>query len=307
MLNQILTVSLPPTIILLYSFAETDSKCRLPILMRMDTIVLHSRHRHHQGCYASGLSHRDRKGSLWIISTKVSWNLRVTSRNGTTQTRSDIQNVLTECNGLFLSSEETSSLKTLSAYIEAVRRLLALILQIPPLDPSTGLRIAYLLRLTGDVLNSIPGYTLGMDKTIIQQTLQDLVDFLDDLDQAWLSVLQGQVWDPERGEGIDLIVPVEEAINLKFNLPSQTDLTRLRSLLFTGQSALEEWLSGERSQRDAQAAQTEDLGDVSGMLSRMGLLHEFDSLFSRTLDFLGGFGENISRNILDPQEEGLME
>ncbi|KAF8874218.1 hypothetical protein CPB84DRAFT_1838890 [Gymnopilus junonius] len=204
-------------------------------------------------------------------------------------------------------SEETSALKTLSAYIEAVGRLLALILQIPPLDPSTGLRIAYLLRLTGDLISSIPGYKLGRDNAVIHQTLQDLIDFLDDLDQAWLSVLQGQVWDPETREGVDLVVPVEEASTLKSTPASQTDLTRLRSLLFTGQSALEEWLSSQRSQPDVRDTQADDLGDVSGMLSRMGLFHEFDSLFSRTLDFLGGFGENISRNILDPQEEGLME
>ena len=174
-------------------------------------------------------------------------------------------------------------------------------------SPSTGLRIAYLLHLTGDVLSSIPGYTLGTDNNVIQQTLQDLIDFLDDLDQAWLSVLQGQIWDPEKGEGVDLIVPVEEATTLKSSPPSQTDLTRLRSLLFAGQSALEEWLSAKQVENDVQATQADDVDDVSGMLSRLGLLHEFDGLFSQTLDYLGGFGESVSRNILNPQEEGVME
>jgi hypothetical protein len=47
---------------------------------------------------------------------------------------------------------------------------------------------------------------------------------------------------------------------------------------------LEEWLTNEKAQAD-----DADNDDVSGMLERMGLLDEFDSLFVRTLDFLGGF------------------
>ena len=181
-----------------------------------------------------------------------------------------------------------------------------IILQIPPVDPSTSLRTAYLLRLTGDVLNSITGYRLTSESTptngqadgsiastaiplpLARSALYDLLDFLDDLDQAWVAVLQGQVWDPSSGTGVDLVVPIDSSsgLNVKSTPPSQTDVTRLRSLLIGGQSALEEWLGEERLTQGGEGEED----DLSATLERMGLLDEFDELFSKTLDFLGGAG-----------------
>ena len=185
-----------------------------------------------------------------------------------------------------------------------------IILQIPPVDPSTSLRTAYLLRLTGDVLNSITGYRLTSESPptngqadspiastanldsiplpLARSALDDLLNFLDDLDQAWVAVLQGQVWDPSSGAGVDLVVPIDSSsgLNVKSTPPSQTDVTRLRSLLIGGQSALEEWLGEERLTQGGEGAED----DLSATLERMGLLDEFDELFSKTLDFLGGFG-----------------
>ncbi|KAF9557755.1 hypothetical protein CPC08DRAFT_639911 [Agrocybe pediades] len=213
-------------------------------------------------------------------------------------------------------SESTSSLKTLTAYLEAARKLLGIILQIPPLDPSAGLRITYLLRLTGEVLGSIPSYSMGHSQSSpsVQETLQELADFLDDLDQSWLAVLQGQVWDPETAEGVDLILPIDDisrtpnsTLPLKSTPPSQTDIARLRSLLFAGESSLEEWLTNQNAQPGENTADKDDLGDVTRMLERMGLLEEFDSLFARTLDYLGGFSGKVSRSIVNPDEEVLME
>lgn len=232
----------------------------------------------------------------------------------------------------------SSTLKTLPAYLDAVRRILALILQIPPVDPSTSLRIAYMLRLTGDTLGAIPGYTLTLGASddpslTIRDTLQDLVDFLDDLDQAWVAVLQNQIWDPASAEGVDLVLPASievlapaPATNangnsvsrrptiLKSTPPSQTDVTRLRSLLFAGQSSLEEWLAHARSvgteielDTESQPQGHEQEQDVSSMLARMGLLDDFDALFVRTLDFLGGFAGNVSRNTVTPLEESTMQ
>ena len=203
-------------------------------------------------------------------------------------------------------------MRTLPAYLEAARRLLLLVIQIPPIDPSTGLRIAYLLRLTGDVLFAIPGYQLETSTTTsIQETLRDVLEFLGDLDQAWLAVLQSQVWDPSTGQAVDLVVArnddpqtinpssnIPSALSIKSTPPSQTEVTRLQSLLFTGESSLEEWLTNEKSRAD-----DADNDDVSGMLDRMGLLDEFDSLFVRTLDFLGGFTGTTA----EPIEEVVME
>lgn len=205
-------------------------------------------------------------------------------------------------------------MRTLPAYLEAARHLLLLVIQIPPIDPSTGLRTAYLLRLTGDVLFAIPGYQLETSTTTsIQETLRDVLEFLSDLDQAWLAVLQSQVWDPSTGQAVDLVVDLHDddsqTINPPSNMPSalssvkstppsQTEVTRLQSLLFTGESSLEEWLTNEKSRAD-----DADNDDVSGMLARMGLLDEFDSLFVRTLDFLGGFTGTTA----EPDEEVVME
>jgi hypothetical protein len=49
----------------------------------------------------------------------------------------------------------------------------------PPVDPSTSLPIAHLLRLTGDVLCSIPGYTFSLS------ILQNLADFLNMIRPGW--------------------------------------------------------------------------------------------------------------------------
>lgn len=197
-------------------------------------------------------------------------------------------------------------LKTLPDYLEAARHLLLLVIQIPPIDPSTGLRTAYLLRLTGDVLSAIPGYQLNT--TSIQETLRDLLEFLSELDQAWLAVMQSQVWDPSTAQAVDLVIAVEDdshgspnppsALSIKSTPPSQTEVTRLRSLLFTGESALEEWLTNKKTWAD-----DVDNDDVSGMLEGMGLLEGFDSLFVRTLDFLGGFMGTVA----EPVEELVME
>ena len=76
-------------------------------------------------------------------------------------------------------------------------------------------------------------------------------------------------------------------MNVKFTPPSQTDVTRLRSLLIGGQSALEKWLGEERL---TQGGEGEEDG-LSATLARMDLPDEFNELFSKTLDFwedLGG-------------------
>ncbi|KAF9018419.1 hypothetical protein BDZ89DRAFT_1140024 [Hymenopellis radicata] len=101
-------------------------------------------------------------------------------------------------------SEPTTHLPTLQFYLESASTLLGLILQIPPVDPSTSLRTSYLLHLTNDVFGSATGYAPTA------QNVVDLVDWLDDLDQAWLAVLHAQVWDPRKGAGMDLVVDADD-------------------------------------------------------------------------------------------------
>ncbi|PBK70012.1 hypothetical protein ARMSODRAFT_956063 [Armillaria solidipes] len=183
-------------------------------------------------------------------------------------------------------SQPTSHLPTLQLYLEAATQILSIILQIPPIDPSTSLRTSYLLHLTNDVLSSIVGYAPD------PQNVVDLMDWLDDLDQAWLAVLQSQVWDPKEGLGVDLVIDVDSvAAGVKSSPLSQTERTRLRSLLLGGVETLEEWLFG-----------WEGDGDSSGnILEATGLQTAFDEVFSRTLDELGGLGGlNLDRiNLCD--------
>ncbi|GLB35600.1 hypothetical protein LshimejAT787_0211650 [Lyophyllum shimeji] len=174
-------------------------------------------------------------------------------------------------------SEPTTHLPTLHDYLDASRKLLSVILQIPPIDPSTSLRTAFLLRLTNDTLMSIPGYP-PTDKT-----LPEALDWFDDLDQAWLTVLQAQVWDSQTGAGVDLHIDAADATaGVKSSPVSQTERTRLRSLLVGSAAALEEWLETQKEREGDE--------DIEMMLQRLGLQAEFDDLFSRTLDYLGGLG-----------------
>ena len=167
-------------------------------------------------------------------------------------------------------SQPTTHLPTLSLYLDAARQILSLILQIPPLDPSTSLRTALLLRLTSDTLNSITGYPA------LPESLPEALDWLDDLDQAWLAVLKAQIWDPIEAKGVDLIIDAADASEgMKSSPVSQTERTRLRSLMLGSSASLEDWLYNH-----------DDDEDVESMLERLGLQADFDGLFSRTLDYL---------------------
>ena len=124
-------------------------------------------------------------------------------------------------------------------------------------------------------MNSIPGYPPDSN------TLPNLLEFLDDLDQAWLTVLQNQIWDPLLKEAVDLVIPAQQlSSNSKIHSTpmSQTERTRLRSLLVTGTSQLEEWLA-------SMSTGSEELHEA---FERMGLQQAFDDLFSMTMAELGG-------------------
>ncbi|KAF9061690.1 hypothetical protein BDP27DRAFT_324330 [Rhodocollybia butyracea] len=181
-------------------------------------------------------------------------------------------------------SSETSNLRTLETYLQAAQRILGLILQIPPVDPSTSLRTQLLLRLTNDVLTCIPGYPPTSD-----ENLPIAMEFLDDLDQSWCAVLQSQVWNPQEGIGEDLIVDAEDVTKgIKSTPMSQTERTRLKSLLLGGVTTLEEWLEGKPI-----GVNRQPLGDV--------LEDGLNDIFSNTLEELGGLGV-VALEPLEPEE-----
>lgn len=128
-------------------------------------------------------------------------------------------------------------------------------------------------------MNSIPGYVPDT------QTLAQLLAWLDDLDKGWLAVLRSQAWDPIVRTGTDVTLPAD---NSQHSTPaSQTDRTRLRSILVAGTSRMEEWL-----QEIDMEGQSYELA-----LERLGLQQGFDELFSGTLAEMG----SLTGSMNDPQ------
>ena len=162
-----------------------------------------------------------------------------------------------------------------------MRTLLTLTLQIPPVALSGMLRTSLLLRLTGTVLDDIVGYLPDVADLI------PLLQWLDMLDRGWLSVLCRHAWDPMRG-GVEL---PEELLKGR-PLPTQTDCTRVHSLLVAGISALENWMEGNN----------EDEGDnLVHDMRRLGYQSTFDELFHRTLTKL----HELELDNVDDEEELL--
>ncbi|KAN0107606.1 hypothetical protein V8E52_010021 [Russula decolorans] len=177
--------------------------------------------------------------------------------------------------------EPESKLPTLQAYLLAMRTLLTLTLQIPPVALSGMLRTSLLLRLTGTVLDDIVGYRPDVADLI------PLLQWLDMLDRGWLSVLRRHAWHPMRG-GVEL--PGE--LLKKTPLPTQTDCTRVHSLLVTGISALETWMEGKNNDEE---------DDLVHDMRRLGYQSTFDELFHRTLTKL----HELELDKVDDEEELL--
>lgn len=166
-------------------------------------------------------------------------------------------------------SHPSSALTTLSAYLEASRHLLNLILQIPPIDPSASLRNTLLLRLTGETFNSVPGYAPD------ESSLPILLDWLQVLDRGWLAVLRSQGWDPEARSGIS----VRLADDARSGSLSQTERIRLKSLLVAGMEMFEEWVELPHTQSGEGQGETPDVGTMQA--------ERFGDLFSCTLTEMG--------------------
>lgn len=117
--------------------------------------------------------------------------------------------------------------------------------------------------------------------------LPQLLDWLNDLDRGWLAILRSQAWDTDTRQGVDvprehdgLRPPDGDTTGTLIGSPlSQTERTRLRSLLIGGTAQLEEWLV------DLDAAGRG--ADYTAALETMGLQQGFDDLFSGTLSEMG--------------------
>ncbi|KAI0344982.1 hypothetical protein BDW22DRAFT_1353801 [Trametopsis cervina] len=153
---------------------------------------------------------------------------------------------------------------------------MSIILQIPPIDPSASLRTMLLLRLTGDVMGSVTGYHPDVD------VLSQLLEWMNDLDRGWLAVLRSQAWDVDDRTGTDVLLGSDTTANAEASARrstpmSQTDRTRLRSILISGTATMEEWL-----------VELDTAGEgYDVVLSTLGLQQGFDELFAGTLAEMG--------------------
>ncbi|KAG8932125.1 hypothetical protein FRC01_000239 [Tulasnella sp. 417] len=189
-------------------------------------------------------------------------------------------------------ADPSSSLPHLHHYLTAVRPVVSVVLQIPPVDPSASLRVAFLLRVTGDMLTAIPSYPLvgppptpdlqPSDPPTLEVTLIELIDCIAQLDKGWVAVLASQAWDPGAGQG--------EGVSVTSGGPSETDKARLRSILLLGREAITDWLA---------------LGQIQ---LEQEIQEEFSCIFWRTLRKLGEAAsisnDDINVDLDDSDEDG---
>ncbi|KAL1742179.1 hypothetical protein HDZ31DRAFT_84314 [Schizophyllum fasciatum] len=168
-------------------------------------------------------------------------------------------------------AEASTSTPTLDAYLHACRQILSIVLQIPPIQPSASLRTAYLLHLSNDALSAVTGYSATLD------SLPGLLEWLDDLDRAWLVALTGQIWQPDARAGV--APPDTVALDTR-KLITQTDRTRLKSMLISGSAVIEDWVGDVVSQPEL------DVDDVESLMQRLGIVEGSVRLFPRSLDEL---------------------
>lgn len=109
------------------------------------------------------------------------------------------------------------------------------------------------------------------------------------LDHGWLCVLCGRAWDPARYGGVEL--PEELLENAP--LPTQTDCTRVRSLLITVTAigALGNWMEGKNE---------DDEDNLIHDMQRLGCQGTFDMLFHQTLTRLHELEPNESSDEEEP-------
>ena len=213
----------------------------------------------------------------------------------------------------------------------------------------TSEALSAITRYPRPVLNGSRGRTQSHSESDAggAETLKELLSWLDELDKGWHTVLCSQAWDPNAHDGVDINIHVDvlgdlhphhetgmddqsksdsgtiqsdedyspASLGNTTSALSQTDRTRLRSLLVSGISALEEWLegiqappstaphrtngpgSGMQLDEEKELEQELDFGsqgdDLETTLEHLGLQQAFDDLFSRTLTSMGELGGEV--------------
>ncbi|ORX36484.1 hypothetical protein BD324DRAFT_651722 [Kockovaella imperatae] len=153
---------------------------------------------------------------------------------------------------------------------ERLLPLLTLILQIPPVEPWGGVRVSYLLTLTGsmiDFITSLPLVKLSsmahaptpetsasdidevddaapaedevdaIAQAEAARTMRRLLDLLSEVDRGWLAVLRGDAWiPPAKAGGRGHPIPVQFGCQV-----GATERIRLRSIIMASRSKFVAW------------------------------------------------------------------
>lgn len=127
--------------------------------------------------------------------------------------------------------------------------------------------------------------------------LISLIEWLGNLDVGWAAVLEGEdvTVDVVSGNGRGVVRAGTEAVadnelldrdyekgGKGSDILTQTEKTRLKSLLITGAARIEEWLEGVRP-GSAENEEEEQAGEYVDALEKMGLREVLDHLFEETL------------------------
>ncbi|KAB5595223.1 hypothetical protein CTheo_1301 [Ceratobasidium theobromae] len=172
--------------------------------------------------------------------------------------------------GVRKRNEPDTPYKTLSAYVAATSSLVTMILLIPPAKSSASIRTAWLLRITGDIFENIPAYSLGTVATSPPRspndqadqneqehpppqpmlseeglaTLEEVFCLLEKLDAGWCAIIRNERWDSTVNQGIfEESSTAGDQSNVESNQAfSVTDSTRLRSIIVSGKDEFDDWL-----------------------------------------------------------------
>ncbi|KAF8610748.1 hypothetical protein BDV93DRAFT_601713 [Ceratobasidium sp. AG-I] len=176
--------------------------------------------------------------------------------------------------GVRKRNEPDSPYNTLSAYVAAASSLVTMVLLIPPTSSSASIRTSWLLRITGDILEDVPAYSLGTkpdptpnipDPTEDEDedefgppalvlsdeglaTLEEVFQLLEKLDEGWCAVIRNERWDSALNHGIfaqssDSAAADDQSAGDSTGAVSVTDSTRLRSLIISGKDEFDDWLA----------------------------------------------------------------
>ncbi|KAG9083899.1 hypothetical protein FRC06_004323 [Ceratobasidium sp. 370] len=182
--------------------------------------------------------------------------------------------------GVRKRNEPDAPYATLSAYISVASSLVSMVLLIPPLESSASIRTSWLLRVTGDIFESVPAYSLGSRPTAEPDhspdstddngdfntpqltltdeglsTLEEVFQLFEKLDEGWCAVIRNERWDPALNHGIFSQSPTPgDPIQSGSGAFSVTDSTRLRSIILSGKDEFDDWLAEQGGASNFEAA-----------------------------------------------------